>query len=85
MAYQVTVKAGDGWTNHSEHESYRDAVDQADMVHGRVFCGTGLSDEAAWKWARDNQGFTGDYAEWTAQDDDERGEYELGAAGIPTA
>ena len=34
--YKVEVKAIGGWTLHSEHRSYRDAVDQADMVRGRV-------------------------------------------------
>lgn len=83
--YRVEVKAIGGWTQHSTHDSYRDAVDQADMVHGRVVvCATGLTDEAAWKWARDNQGFDGDFAAWQAQDDEDRAEYEDGAAGIPT-
>lgn len=36
MKYKVEVKAIGGWTHHSEHESYRDALDQAEMVHGRV-------------------------------------------------
>jgi len=77
ITYKVEVKAVDGWTLHSEHDSYRDAVDQADMVHGRV-----VGDEQAWKWAVNEQGFVGTYAEWQAQDDEERNEYELGAAGI---
>lgn len=34
--YAVEVKAVDGWTTHSEHASYEDARDQADMVHGRL-------------------------------------------------
>ena len=34
--YTVEVKAIGGWTRHSEHDSYCDAVDQADLVHGRV-------------------------------------------------
>lgn len=79
-AYEVEVKVSGEWTHHSNHQSYRDAVDQADMVRGRV-----TGDEAAWKWARDNQGFHGDFAAWQSQDNDERSEYEAGAAGIPTS
>lgn len=78
--YQVEVKAIGGWTTHSAHNSYRDAVDQAGMVGGRV-----VGDEAAWKYAVASQGCDLTYAEWTAQDDDERAEYEAGAAGEPTA
>lgn len=78
--YTVEVQAIGGWTRHSEHESYRDAVDQADMVHGRV-----VGDYAAWQWAVAHQGFVGDYAAWQSQDDDERAAYDAGAAGIPTA
>ena len=36
--YTVEVKAIGGFTQHSTHDSYRDAVDQADMVRGRVIC-----------------------------------------------
>lgn len=83
--YKVEVKAIGGWTTHSTHDSYRDAADQADMVRGRVACESGLSDEAAWKYAVANQGCDLTYTEWTAQDDDERAEYEAGAAGEATA
>jgi len=83
--YAVEVKTTVGtWTQHSAHESYRDAVDQADMTGGRVITPGGASDKEAWQWATANQGFVGDFAAWQAQDDDERSEYELGAAGIPT-
>lgn len=35
--FQVEVKSTTGeWTNHSNHASYISAVDQADMVGGRV-------------------------------------------------
>ena len=34
--FVVEVKAIGGYTLHSTHRRYRDAVDQADMVHGRV-------------------------------------------------
>ena len=78
--YTVAVPAIDGRTVHSTHQRYRDAVDQADMVHGHI-----EGDEAAYRYAHDQQGFTGSYQDWTAQDDDERAEYELGTAGIPTA
>lgn len=75
--YTVAVPAIDGRTVHSTHQSYRDAVDQADMVHGHI-----EGDEAAYRYAHDQQGFTGSYQDWTAQDDDERAEYELGMRGF---
>jgi hypothetical protein len=37
--FAVEVKAIGGFTQHSTHASYRDAVDQADMVRGRVVVG----------------------------------------------
>ena len=78
--YTVQVKVGGEYTHHSTHESYRDAVDQADMVRGRVVvAATGYSDEKAWKYAVSEQGFAGNFAEWQSQDDDERNEYEVGA------
>ena len=77
--YTVEVKAIGGPTTHSTHDSSRDAVDQADMVSGRV-----VGDAAAWKYAVAEQGFTGDFLEWQSQDDDERAEYESGAEGIGT-
>jgi len=77
--YHVEGQSVAGWTLHSEHESFREAVDQADMVRGRV-----AGEEKAHAWATANQGFTGDFAEWTSQDDEERAEYESGAAGLPT-
>ena len=79
--YTVSVRTATGeWTTHSTHSSYRDAVDQADLVHGRVdgeACNHG--------WAVAQQGCHLSYEEWLAQDDDERAEWEAGAAGIPTA
>lgn len=75
--YTVLTHDGD---RHSTHASYGDAVDQADMIHGMV-----AGDAEAWDYARRHQGFAGDYAEWQSQDDDERREYEMGAADIPTA
>ncbi len=38
----------------------------------------------AWKWAVNNQGYTGTFSEWLEMDADEREEYEQGAQGIPT-
>lgn len=78
--YAVEVKTIDGMTTHSTHDSYRDAVDQADMVRGLV-----AGDHAAWKYAVSQQGFDGDYAAWQSQDDDERAEYECSAEGIGIA
>lgn len=82
MTYTVQVRVGGEWANHSSHESYRDAVDQADMVRGRVLCGAGATNEEAYRHARDNQGFDGGLLDWESLDDAERAEYEAGAAGI---
>jgi hypothetical protein len=80
MSYAVQVKVGGEFTNHSTHDSYRDAVDQADMVHGRVVvAATGLTDRKAWSYAVAEQGFAGDFSEWQSMDDEERSEYETGA------
>ena len=38
----------------------------------------------AYQWAVEHQGFAGDYENWCELPSDEREEYELGAAGIPT-
>ena len=43
-----------------------------------------ITDAEAHRWAVANQGFEGDYLAWTTLDDEEREEYEDGAAGIPT-
>lgn len=83
--WKVEVKSVDGWTHHSEHELYKDAVDQADMVHGRVITPGGATDKEAWEWAVATQGFRGNFTAWMGQDDEERNEYEAGAAGIPTS
>ena len=78
--YAVETKAIGGWTRHSTHDSYRDAVDQSDMVHGRVVvAATGLSDMDAHSHAVAQQGFIGDYSDWQMLDDSERDEYEYGA------
>lgn len=85
MSYTVQARVNDGWTLHSTHDSYRDAVDQSDMIHGRVVCQTGMTDHDAWQYAVAEQGYGGDYDSWAAQDDDERAAYEAGANGIGTA
>ena len=38
MTIEVEVKGSFGWTTHSLHDTIQDAIDQADMVHGRVVC-----------------------------------------------
>jgi len=81
MFWRVDWKSMDGWEYHSTHDSYRDAVDQADMIHGRVVGDTGISDLQAWRWAVLNQGFEGDFAAWQAQNDKDRDAYEQGARG----
>ena len=78
--YTVEVRTTTGeWTRENEYESYRDAVDAAGMKGGRI-----VGEREAWRWAVKEQGFEGSYDEWTAQDDEERGEYEDAAAGIAT-
>jgi uncharacterized membrane-anchored protein YjiN (DUF445 family) len=37
--FAVEVKTSGEYTTHSTHDSYKDAVDQADMVRGRVVAG----------------------------------------------
>lgn len=81
MKWTVEVRATDCWTLHSTCDTWRDAVDQADMVHGRIVCPTGLRDRDAWQYAVRQQGFAGDYDAWTSLDDEERAEYEFGASG----
>lgn len=44
-----------------------------------------LADRKAFQWASANQGFAGSYGDWKALSDEERAEYEAGAAGKPTA
>lgn len=79
--WQVWTKLG----YHSVHASYRDAVDQADMVHGEVIIpATGISDKWAWTLAVAGQGCELSWNEWQAQDNDERDEWELGAQGVGT-
>ena len=36
MAIRVEVKSIGGYTTHSTHDCWKDAIDQADMVHGRI-------------------------------------------------
>lgn len=80
--WQVWTKV-DG-VYHSSHASYRDAVDQADMIHGWVTSATGISDKRAWTFAVANQGCELTWDQWQSQDDDEREQWELGAQGIGT-
>lgn len=42
------------------------------------------AERRAWKWARGNQGFSGDFAAWQSLSYRERMEYEAGAAGDQT-
>lgn len=78
--YQVQVKRRDGWDRAMDFESYREAVDQADLLHGRVAVkSTGFPDEAAHTYAVAYQGFEGDYGDWRRLNDAERDDYEHGA------
>ena len=78
--YTVQVNA-----NPTVYSSYRDARDQADMVHGQVFVATIYSDRDAWRHATMYQGCVLDWESWQCQDDDERSTWEQGADGIGTA
>ena len=51
-------------------------------ITGQVVDVTETQDKAAYSWAVNEQGYTGTYQEWQVMSDDERNEYELGAAGI---
>lgn len=79
VKYRVTTRQG---TIHSDHESYKDAVDQADLIHGVVYCGPYLAtpDITAYRYAVNDQGFFGDYSEWRMLEDSNRDEYEHDAA-----
>ena len=77
--YGIEVRTTDGWTTHSIDLSYRDAIDQADMMGGRVRLSTGLLDTEAHAYAVRACGCELSYAEWSAQDDAERAEWESAA------
>lgn len=77
--YGIEVRTTDRWTTHSIDLSYRDAIDQADMMGGRVRLSTGLLDTEAHKYAVRACGCELSYDEWSAQDDDERAEWESAA------
>ena len=34
----VEARAIAGWVAHSTHHTIRDAIDQADLIHGRIVC-----------------------------------------------
>ncbi len=55
-------------------EEYASNVELAEIKNGK-----------AYRYAVANQGFDGTYADWQALSKSERAEYELGAAGVPTA
>ena len=83
--WSVEVKVDQSeWVLHSTGQSFEEAVIQAGMVRGRIRCPTGLLDTDAWEWAKYNQGFNGTYDEWIQLNDEERQQYEDGAAGIGT-
>lgn len=55
--YVVEVESIDGWTVHSSHSSYRDAVEQCDMVHGRIVDEFGIEIEKITFELSDNREF----------------------------
>lgn len=44
-----------------------------------------ITEQEKYEWACANQGFAGSLDDWLAMSENERQEYENGAAGIPTA
>jgi len=56
-------------------ELFGDAAD-------RYFADNG--ERRAYQWAAANQGYAGTYEDWLSLPANERAEYELGAAGVPT-
>ena len=44
-----------------------------------------ITEVEAWKYARDNQGYSGTIRDWLDMGEMERAEYESGASGTPTA
>lgn len=59
-------------------------VKTPDVASAKRALSAGEHDQA-YRYAVRSQGFTGTYQDWLALADDERAEYEAGAAGIPTA
>lgn len=77
MKYRVMVKAVEGRVIHSEWESYREAINQSDMVRGDVYTAMGHSDRYCFDWSKKHQGYEGTYDEWRSMDDEERNEFEI--------
>ena len=82
------------WEVHSWHSSYSEAIDQSDMIGGRVSIGyidewdeanIGITDKSAYEYATKECGFDGGFGRWRTQDDAERDAWEQGASGIPTS
>lgn len=65
---------------------YGVAADDTDREEGlwSHCCAAVAGDEDAWRYAVASQGCTLTYEEWRAMDDDEREQYERGAAGLPS-
>lgn len=72
MYHVQTLGPTGRWGYRTSRTSYRDAVEIAHQVGGRVVCRTGIADRLVWQWACDHHGFMGDYAAWQAQDDCDR-------------
>jgi len=56
----------------------------ADTSDWRLRVKLDTTERDAWKWARDEQGYTGALADWLKMPADKRAEYEAGAEGIGT-
>lgn len=74
---------GDYWDRDSDEweESYAEFAEARDAaLAGRIIRGSD-DDKAAFKWACQEQGFTGTWDDWLAMPIEEREEYEAGATG----
>lgn len=72
MYHVQTLGPTGRWGYRTSRTSYRDAVEIAHQVGGRVVCRSGIADQIVWELARSHDGFMGDYAAWQAQDDCDR-------------
>ena len=63
--YTVQVKAIGGWTVHSEHDDLDDAIDQADLIGGRVV-GMTVKSRKPWTLSEIKSAIKGD-CNWHSQ------------------
>lgn len=73
--YKVKVRSLTGWVTHSSFSSYGCAVDQADLVHGKIQDPSGQWDQLAWSKACTENRFEGSYAAWQLLEDSDRDQF----------